>query len=323
MTQGATGAGYQLRIFLSSTHYGLEDLRGELDDYIRQFGLPYISSELGFPDHAGLPPYVGCLRVLEKCQIVIGIIDRRYGQCFPDWEPYPEYANLSPTHAELRHALKTGKRFWIYVRDSVASYYDLYRKNKEVFGLLSLPEGLQTETLEMYRELKTVSPAPWIEIFHDVRQVKVSIRKRLLNDLYQAFEESESLKLSAAPAESRVPKRVFLDPKELQEGWSTIAEAASILGITTDEVTRLLSTGQLLPRYYRETVLVSTASLRKQQKSGPVLPNGATAKRQTVKKSHTTATVGDAKQDTDGVSARTARPRGGRSTSRRKSKCVD
>lgn len=320
MTQGATGTGYQLRIFLSSAHYGLEDLRGELDDYLRQFGVPYISSESGFPDYAGLAPYVGCLRVLDKCQVVILIIDRRYGQGFPNWGPYPEYAGLSPTHAELRHALKSGKRFWIYIRDTVAAYYDIYHKNIENFGSLALPDGLQTETLEMYRELKSASPAPWIETFRDVRQVKTSIRARFLNDLYLAFEESESRELPAAAVAMRVPKRVFLDPKELKEGWSTIVEAASILNITTDEVTRLISAGQLLAKHYRETVLVSMTSLREQQKAITVVPNGMDAKRMPVKKSHTTATAGSGKADTDGASARTTGPRGGRSKIGRKSK---
>lgn len=197
-------SGYQLPVFVSSAHYGLEDLRGELTNHLSELGVaPFVSSEAGFPDYPGMPPYAGCLRVLDRCLFVIGIIDRRYGSGFQDWGPYPEYSGLSPTHAELRHALKTGKRLVVFVRDSVYAYYDLYRDNPTPFASLKLPPGLDHETMELIAELKHASPAPWIETFKDVREVKRSVHLRLINDLYELMLQREAVSSATVEAISQ------------------------------------------------------------------------------------------------------------------------
>lgn len=185
----------RIPIFLSSAHYGLEDLRGELSSFLEGEleALPLVSSETGFPDYPGLPPYAQCLRVLENALIVVGVVDRRYGKSLQDWGPFPQYAGLSPTHAELRHALAEKKRLIIFVRSEVQGYYDIYRKNKAIFEQLDLPAGLDLGTLHMFEELKHAEPAPWIESFRDVRDIKVSIRRRLLQDLFDSLKQREAL----------------------------------------------------------------------------------------------------------------------------------
>jgi hypothetical protein len=59
---------------------------------------------------AGARSNAACLQTLDECALVIGVIDRYYGQAFDDWGPFPRYGGLAPTHAELHHALDTGKR---------------------------------------------------------------------------------------------------------------------------------------------------------------------------------------------------------------------
>lgn len=185
--------GHKLPLFISSTHYGLEDLRAELTDFLESLGVqPYVSSEAGFPDYQGMPPYAGCLRAVERCLMVVGILDRRYGATFDDWGPFPQYKGLSPTHAELRHALISGKRLVVYVRDDVHAIYELYRRNPDDLAKLKLPEHLDIRTLDMYRELKLAKPAPWIEPFRDVRALKASLQQRLLNDLYELMLQREA-----------------------------------------------------------------------------------------------------------------------------------
>jgi len=186
-------SGYKLPLFVSSAHYGLEDLRAELAAFLESLGVAcFVSSERAFPDYPDLAAYVSCLKVIERCMIVVGVIDRRYGDKFDDWGPYSEYKGLSPTHAELRHAIKLGKRLVIYVRDDVASYYDIYRANPDSFASLQLPPNLKVEALELYKELKLTKPTPWIEVFHDVRDIKRSLQQRLLNDLYEAMLQREA-----------------------------------------------------------------------------------------------------------------------------------
>ena len=79
----------------------------------------------------------------------------------------------------------------MYVRDQVQNYYDLYRENRDAFDGLHLPEGLDTDSLEMYREFKLLEPGLWIASFRDIRDVKSSLQQRLLNDLYQAMLQRE------------------------------------------------------------------------------------------------------------------------------------
>lgn len=191
-------SGHKLPVFVSSTHYGLEDLRAELTDFLTSLGVaPFVSSESGFPDHPGMPPYAGCLRTLERCLFVVGVIDRRYGAKFDEWGPFPEYSGLSPTHAELRHAMVCGKRMVVYVRDDVGVFYELFRKNQNSFAAMTLPPGLDVETLQMYQELKLAKPAPWIESFRDVRVLKQSLQQRLLNDLYELMLQREATTTAA------------------------------------------------------------------------------------------------------------------------------
>lgn len=182
----------RIPIFVSSAHYGLEDLRGELASYLEELGAsPLISSESGFPDQPGLPPYAQCLLALEQALVVVGVIDRRYGATFENWGRYPEYAGLSPTHAELRHALRIGKRLIVYIRSDLHAFYEVYRKDPLKFGGASDPTGLDVRVLEMFQELKLANPAPWIEPFRDVRDIKESLRTRLLRDLHEALRQRE------------------------------------------------------------------------------------------------------------------------------------
>jgi len=185
----------QIPIFISSVHYGLEDLRGTLASFVEEElgGQPLLSSEKGFPDYPGEPPYAQCLLALEKCLLVVGILDRRYGMTFEEWGCFRQYKGLSPTHAELRHALDIKKPLIIYVRQEVQAYYDVYRKNRELFKKAELPKNLDLKTLTMFEELKIYQPAPWIESFRDVRDIKNSLRQKLLHYLHDALSQREAL----------------------------------------------------------------------------------------------------------------------------------
>ena len=211
----------RIPVFVSSAHYGLEDLRGELVAYLEELGtLPLVSSEKGFPDQAGLPPYVQCLRVLEKALVVLGVVDRRYGARLDGWEPYGQYNGLSPTHGELRHALSIKKRLIVYHRSDIEGFYEIYRKNQDSFESLNLPKGLEVDALEMYSELKKAKPAPWIESFRDVRDIKESVRKRLLFDLHEALVKKE--KLTQLGVEILLERILEADPELLRRVLSAL-----------------------------------------------------------------------------------------------------
>ena len=171
---------------------------------------PILSDTGGFPHPDDLPPYAACLKTLEECPLIIGVIDRYYGQPFDDWGPFPRYKGLAPTHAELRHALDTGKRVLIYVHDDTWKFYEVWRKNRDHFDP---PVGLDVRTLEMFHELKTRCPAPWLNRFSDVAELLASLRSEIINQVYMQLREREKEsadlqqyllgKLDEAPSEVR------------------------------------------------------------------------------------------------------------------------
>ena len=74
--------GYALQVFVSSTCYELRDLRASIGDWLTQLGMkPVMSDEGGFPHIDGMPPYATCLRALEDCPLVIGVIDCTGSDC--------------------------------------------------------------------------------------------------------------------------------------------------------------------------------------------------------------------------------------------------
>lgn len=186
--------------FVSSAHYGLEDLRAMLARDLRGFGVkPYVSSEAGFPDSPGVPPYVACLEVLERCMVVIAILDARYGQSFDEWGPYGgAYKGLSPTHAELRHALARGIPMWAYVRESVQHDYLLYNSDVSGYERLAGKHKTDTRVLQMFAELKRHKPAPWIESFRDATDISNSVLRRLLEHMRSAFEKAAQAQRGAS-----------------------------------------------------------------------------------------------------------------------------
>src|ERR1700722_11670104 len=175
--------GFKLNVFLSSSCHELRDLRSAVREWLTEAGFNPILSDSGdFPHRDGVPPYVACLQTLDECPLVIGVIDRYYGTPLDDWGPFPQYAGLAPTHAELRRALASGKRVLIYVRNDTWNFYDVWRKNPNAFSA-SASAGLDPRTLEMLHELMTRQPAPWLERFSDVPSLLASLKAEIINQL--------------------------------------------------------------------------------------------------------------------------------------------
>ena len=149
-----------------------------------------MSDENGFPHVDGMPPYATCLRALEQCPLIIGVVDRRYGARFEDWGPYPQFVGCAPTHAELRHALDLGKRALIYVHDDVWNFYEVWRKNRAAFATAA-PQGLDEATLFMLHKLKQRDPVPWMAHFSDVADLQQSLNGEFVNQLYSHLKDRE------------------------------------------------------------------------------------------------------------------------------------
>lgn len=196
-----TTSEYTFPIFISSTDYNLKDLRAELARFLCELGYrPILSSAEGFPDSSPiLEPWESCLPVLDKCFVMVLIIDGQYGTAL-NWPNFKEYFNddkYSPTHGEYLFGHKTRKRMLVFIRKSLMPHYQSYRtvlenckydkdETKRVLAT-TLPQYVSFETLDFINKVKTTKPIPWINEFEDITIVKKEIQKKMLNELAELF----------------------------------------------------------------------------------------------------------------------------------------
>jgi hypothetical protein len=181
-------------------------------DFLKSLEInPQLSEDPGFPRTSGDKPHVACLRTLAECPLVIGLLERRCGQPLADWSPFSEYNGLRPTHAELRHALKTNKKLLLYIHESTLSAYRQWQSDPKGYAALGGDQCPEVATLELVHELLTRDPAPFFEKFSDASDVLASLKSNLLNEIYASLKDQEARNrdhaeylmdqiLSAAPA---------------------------------------------------------------------------------------------------------------------------
>jgi len=117
-------------VFLCSTCYDLIDLREELAAHLE--GCKFIVYRSEDPRSAfRVDPtddsIESCLRNVERANVVVCIIDRRYGEVLKNGE----YAGMSATHVEVRHALKCGKPILYFIRKHAETEYHQMRRNRD------------------------------------------------------------------------------------------------------------------------------------------------------------------------------------------------
>ncbi len=121
-------------VFVSSTCYDLADLRPELGQALTANGFVVRMSEdvtSAFYVEPTDDSITSCLNNVEASDVVICIIDRRYGGVVKDGP----LKGLSATHAEVRHArgLANPKPVFFFVRRAAFQEYDHMRRNGLTF----------------------------------------------------------------------------------------------------------------------------------------------------------------------------------------------
>jgi nucleoside 2-deoxyribosyltransferase len=109
-----------ITVFISSTCYDLLDLRAELADFLESKG--FIVKVSDDPYRFDVEPtkdsIQSCLRNVETADVVVCVLDRRYGPLLP---PHNE---PSATHAEVNHARGFGKPVYSFGRDRALLAFD-------------------------------------------------------------------------------------------------------------------------------------------------------------------------------------------------------
>jgi hypothetical protein len=171
----------------------LRDLRASVRDFLQSLGInPQLSEDPGFPRTSGDHPHIACLRTLADCPLVIGLLERRAGQPMADWAPFKEYEGLRPTHAELRHTLKTNKKLLLYVHESTLAAYHVWKNDPTGYAGLAGDQRPEIATLEILKELLEHNPAPYFEKFSDASDVIASLKHNLMNEIYSSLKDQEA-----------------------------------------------------------------------------------------------------------------------------------
>jgi len=182
-----------LSVFVSSACYELRDLRFAIRDLLNEYGIVAIMSENpGFAHESGVKPYVTCVSSIANCPLVIGVLENEYGSRFDDWGAYPQYNGLSPTHAEFRHALATGKKLNVYVHRDTMTAYQTWCADRNGFAALTRTHGPKIETLQLLHELKTRDVPPWIVAFGNASDVVTSLRSNLVNEIFESLKDQRA-----------------------------------------------------------------------------------------------------------------------------------
>jgi hypothetical protein len=174
-----------LEVFISSTCYDLIDLRSELAAYLKDNGCIVRMSEdplSGFNVDPSGDSIESCLRNLEASDVVICILDRRYGRALGG-----RFGEISATECEVRHArnLNPPKPVLYFVRNAAESDYQQHKSNAD-FVPKWVEQGKPDNFARWCKFLEYVADLPehgsrsnWYDRFQTVVELKPVLIKRL------------------------------------------------------------------------------------------------------------------------------------------------
>lgn len=102
----------KLKIFVSSSVYGIEELRERIYSLLANFGFEVWCSHMGTaPVTSKMTAFENCIKAVEDCDLFLGIITPSYGSGIN--------GALSITHQEFKKAIELKKPRWLLAHDHV------------------------------------------------------------------------------------------------------------------------------------------------------------------------------------------------------------
>lgn len=182
-------ASVPVSVFISSTCYELTDLRSELSRFLEHHNFIVRTSddyESKFEVDGRLDSISTCLLNVEACDVVVCVIDRRYG---PPTGLSP-YESVSATHAEIRHSEKNEKPIFTFVRDQSLLESEQVLRNAS-FNTRWLDSRYKAEISKFIDERKRLAEAAargtsnWFDVFKNSFEIRPLVLKRLLDQFPQ------------------------------------------------------------------------------------------------------------------------------------------
>ncbi|MBL8602414.1 MAG: DUF4062 domain-containing protein [Myxococcales bacterium] len=175
-------------VFLSSTCYDLVDIRAELKDYLTMHSFLVRMSESydsSFEVNARVDSIESCLDNVGKSNVVVCILDRRYGPKLPENH---RFSGISATHAEIKHAWACKKPVLTFIRDVTMDEVGSLNRNAD-FDTRWIGKQGKAELASLVNEVTSLRAAVdqksarsnWYDTFENVVDLKPRLLKRLLD----------------------------------------------------------------------------------------------------------------------------------------------
>jgi len=169
-----------VRVFISSTVYDLIDVRAELTECLREMGIAPVLSDDKLSDFRvqhDVNSIETCLVNVASCDEMILVLNQRYGPKLGA----AGYEDISATHLEYRHAVKSGIPVRVFVRDRLDADYVIWKKNKHATAMeLAWVSSKDHGLLELMEEHKKLHAKPassnWYFPFTSPVDLKAAIK---------------------------------------------------------------------------------------------------------------------------------------------------
>lgn len=171
----------KMKIMVSSTVYGIEELLERVYTLLTQFGYEVWMSHKGtVPVFSNRTTFENCLQAVDECDLFLGIITPSYGS----GQDIDDKEGLSITHKEILRAIELKKPRWLLAHDYVVFTRTLLNnlgfRGKSGRGQLQLrknPIFTDLRVLDLYEEATIDKEAPnkvplaertgnWVQKFH-------------------------------------------------------------------------------------------------------------------------------------------------------------
>jgi len=214
-----------MKFFLSSTAYDLYDFRALVVDELRKLGHEVLHHEMPtFSSLAPLHSHDACLRAVEACDVVIGLLDRRYGGKYHGKleQPYVmdlddfyihagnkripskvKGSELSITWCEFRAARHFKKPMITFARKRLMDEKAVRRKN-QVFADFEPAYADNNRLFDLLEWLTQQETFNWISPFDsivDFREQLVTWVKKLEEELAteQVHDRDDAVRMAKLP----------------------------------------------------------------------------------------------------------------------------
>src|ERR1700674_385257 len=118
-------------LFVSSTCYDLRQVRADISDFARSFGLePVLSEYESFPVDPSLDTIENCMQAVEqKADLFVLIVGTRYGHVAMNGK--------SVTNMEYTKARARGIPVYVFIHRSIIDMLPIWKANHSIFTMVS------------------------------------------------------------------------------------------------------------------------------------------------------------------------------------------